>query len=57
MTASEILMPPQERADAAAMLQDYVAEMAQFCPDVHAGQPYPYFDVYWSEPHSVGRSG
>ena len=52
MTASEILVPSQERADAAAMLQDYIAEMAQFAPDVRAGQAYPYFDLYWSEPDS-----
>jgi predicted acetyltransferase len=50
MTAREILVPAQERADAAAMLQDYIAEMAQFVPDVQAGQAYPYFDLYWSEP-------
>jgi predicted acetyltransferase len=52
MTASEILVTSQERADAAAMLQDYIAEMAQFAPDVRAGQAYPYFDLYWSEPDS-----
>jgi predicted acetyltransferase len=52
MTASEILVPSQERADAAAMLQDYIAEMAQFVPDVRAGQAYPHFDLYWSEPDS-----
>jgi len=52
MTVSEILVPLQERADAAAMMQDYVAEMAQFAPDVRAGQAYPYFDLYWSEPDS-----
>ena len=32
------------------MLQDYIAEMVQFVPDVRAGQAYPYFDLYWSEP-------
>src|SRR4030095_4458588 len=52
MTASEILVPAQERANAAAMLQDYIAEMAQFASDVRAGQAYPYFDFYWSEPDS-----
>jgi predicted acetyltransferase len=52
MTASEILVPPQEQPDATAMMQDYVAEMTQFAPDVLAGQAYPYFDLYWCEPDS-----
>ena len=29
---------------------DYIAEMTQFVPDVRAGQAYPQFDLYWSEP-------
>ena len=32
------------------MLQDYIAEMAQFVPDVQVGQAYPYLDLYWSDP-------
>jgi predicted acetyltransferase len=50
MRAREILVPAQERADAAAMLQDYIAEMALLVRDVRAGQTYPHFDLYWSEP-------
>jgi predicted acetyltransferase len=50
MTVREVLVPAEERADAAAMLQDYIAEMAQFVPDVRAGQAYPHFELYWSEP-------
>jgi predicted acetyltransferase len=51
MTADEVPVPVEEKADLAAMLQDYIGEMAQLIgadPD----EPYPYFDLYWSEPDS-----
>ena len=50
MTAREILVPIEEKPALAAMMQDYIAEMAQFVPGVRVGQPYPHFDLYWSEP-------
>lgn len=52
MTATERPVPPDEKADLAAMLQDYIAEMVQFAPEARAGQAYPYFDLYWSEPET-----
>lgn len=50
MTAQEILAPIEEKSALAALMQEYVAEMAQFVPGVRAGQSYPGFDLYWSEP-------
>jgi predicted acetyltransferase len=50
MTASERLVRAGEKADLAAMLQDYIGEMVQFAPEARAGQAYPYFDLYWGEP-------
>ena len=52
MTAHGTLVPPEEKAALAAMMPDYIAEMARFVPGVRAGQPYPDFDLYWSEPNS-----
>ena len=52
MSASESPVPPEEKARLAAMMGDYVAEMAQFVTGVRAGQAYPDFDLYWSEPDS-----
>ena len=52
MRASESPVPPEEKVEFAAMMGDYVAEMAQFVPGVRAGQAYPDFDLYWSEPDS-----
>src|SRR5664279_3045879 len=52
MSAGEILVPVAEKSALAAMMQDYIAEMAQIIPGVRVGQPYPQFDLYWSEPDS-----
>jgi predicted acetyltransferase len=52
MTASEDLVPPEEQAALAAMMQDYITDMAAFVPGVRPGQAYPHFDLYWSEPDS-----
>lgn len=52
MRAREILVPIEEKSALAAMMQEYIAEMAQFVPGVRVGQPYPHFDLYWSEPNS-----
>ena len=52
MTASERAVRLDEKAVLAAMLQDYIAEMVQFAPEARAGQAYPYFDLYWSEPET-----
>ena len=52
MTAREVLVPIGEKPALAAMMQDYIAEMAQIIPGVRLGQPYPQFDLYWSEPDS-----
>ena len=52
MTAREILVPVEDKADLAAMLRDYIAEMATIIPGVDPEQPYPYFDLYWTEPDS-----
>ncbi len=50
MIASEVAVPRADRSRLAAMLADYVAEMAAFAPDVEPDMAYPYFDLYWSEP-------
>src|SRR5664279_2878549 len=52
MSAGEVLVPVAEKSALAAMMQDYIAEMAQIIPGVRVGQPYPQFDLYWSEPDS-----
>jgi predicted acetyltransferase len=52
MSAGEVLVPVAEKAALAAMMQGYIAEMAQIIPGVRVGQPYPQFDLYWSEPDS-----
>jgi predicted acetyltransferase len=50
MTAGECLVRPDEKAELAAMLQDYIADMLPFAPEARAGQAYPHFDLYWCEP-------
>ena len=50
MTASETPVPLTDKPRLAAMVRDYVAEMAAFAPDVDPHAPYHYFDLYWSEP-------
>ena len=50
MSTNETLVPLAEKAALAAMMQDYIAEMAQLIPGVRAGLAYPDFDLYWSEP-------
>lgn len=52
MNSYEVLVPIEERSALAAMMQDYIGEMAQFVPSVRAGQAYEHFDLYWSEPNS-----
>jgi len=52
MSAGEVLVPVAEKSALAAMMQDYIAEMAQIIPGVRVGQPYPQFDLYWTEPES-----
>jgi predicted acetyltransferase len=52
MTAREVLVPIQEKSALAAMMQDYIAEMARIIPGIRVGQPYPQFDLYWSAPDS-----
>jgi predicted acetyltransferase len=52
MTAGEVLVPVGEKPALAAMMQDYIAEMAQFVPGVRMGQAYGQFDLYWSAPDS-----
>jgi predicted acetyltransferase len=52
MIAREILVPVADKATLAAMLRDYIAEMATIIPGVDPEQPYAYFDLYWSEPNS-----
>ena len=50
MTASEISVSLADKPRLAAMVRDYVAEMAAFAPDADPQAPYAYFDRYWSEP-------
>jgi len=50
MTACEVLVSIEEKSALAAMMEDYIAEMAQIIAGVRVGQPYPQFDLYWSEP-------
>ena len=50
MTASETPVPLADKPRLAAMVRDYVAEMAAFAPDADPAMAYPYFDLYWSEP-------
>ena len=50
MSGARDLVPPEEKTALAAMMHDYIAEMAQIVPGVRAGQAYPDFDLYWSEP-------
>ena len=57
MTAREVLVPAQERADAAAMLQDYIAEMALFVRDVRLGKPIRTSICTGPNQTPVGRSG
>jgi predicted acetyltransferase len=52
MNSSEVIVPIEEKSALAAMMQDYIVEMAQFVPGVRAGQAYEHFDLYWSEPNS-----
>ena len=52
MQASETLVPPEEKADLAAMMHDYIADMAELIPGVRVGQGYPGFDLYWLQPGS-----
>ena len=52
MTSYEVLVPIEEKSALAAMMQDYIAEMAQVVPGVRAGQRYEQFDLYWSEPNT-----
>ena len=50
MTASETPVPLADKPRLAAMMRDYVAEMATIIADVDPDQPYAHFDLYWSEP-------
>ena len=50
MTASEAPVSLAEKPRLAAMVRDYVAEMAAYAPDADPHAPYHYFDLYWSEP-------
>ena len=51
MPVSETLVPPDEKADLAAMMQDYLADMALLIPGVTVDQGYPGLDLYWLEPN------
>ena len=48
----EVAVPLVEKADLAAMMRDYIAEMATLIANVDPDRPYPYFDLYWSEPET-----
>ncbi len=50
MNANEAPVPAEDRARLAAILRDYVAEMAAFLPGADPNMTYPFFDLYWSEP-------
>ena len=52
MIAREVLVPVEDKADLAAMLRDYIAEMATIIAGVDPEHPYAYFDLYWTEPDS-----
>ncbi len=52
MTTGEVIVPLEENSALAAMMRDYIAEMATIIPGVDPEQPYAYFDLYWTEPDS-----
>ncbi len=52
MTASEVPVVLADKPRLAAMMRDYIAEMAAIIEGVDPQQPYKGFDLYWSEKDS-----
>lgn len=52
MSGREILVPVAEKPGLAAMMRDYIAEMARLIEGIDPNGPYPYFDLYWAEPET-----
>jgi predicted acetyltransferase len=49
MIADEVLVPVDDRALLAAMMRDYIAAMAAVIPGIRADDPYPEFDLYFTD--------
>jgi predicted acetyltransferase len=52
MSRHEMLVPVGEKPAPAAMMRDYIAEMARIIEGVDPEAPYPHFDLYWTEPET-----